>query len=112
MVSPRALVGDVHPLLTLTRRRSECAVTFDHRLLEEFLWLLRPHPEPRLVDHRHQCVDVLLPEAAAEVSRGRRIWDSLRSERVEIDFVISAVLDVFETGAAGENVIGDVEDVI
>ena len=65
-----------------------------------------------LVDGVHQGQDVGLGEAAAEVARGGGVGDALGAEGVEVDLVVAAQLEVLEAAAAGEDVEGDVQDVV
>src|SRR5262249_1766554 len=74
--------------------------------------LLSPDPQPRLVDRVHQEEDVGRSEAAAEVPGGGRVGDSGRSQGVEEDLILAAELDVLKAAAAGEDVEGDVQDVV
>ena len=52
------------------------------------------------------------PEAAAEVSRRRRVGDALRAQRVEIALVVAQEFQVLQAIAAADHVIGDVQHVI
>ena len=56
--------------------------------------------------------DVGLAEAAAEVPFGGRVGDAHGAQRVEIDLIVAEPLEVLEAAAAGEEVEGDVEDVV
>jgi len=51
-------------------------------------------------------------EAAAEVPRRGRVGDAHGAQGVEIDLVVAEPLEVLHAPAAGEEVEGDVEDVI
>jgi len=57
-------------------------------------------------------VDILGGEAAAEVSRRRRIRDRPRTEGLKVVEVVAKQLEVVEGAPARENVVDDVEDVI
>ena len=64
------------------------------------------------IDGVHQGEDVGLGEAAAEVAGGGRVGDALGPEGIEVDLVVAAQLEVLEAAAAGEEVEGDVQDVV
>ena len=72
----------------------------------------RPDAEPGLVDGVHQVEDVAQAEPAAEVARGGRVRDSLGAQGVEVDLVVAPQLEVLDPGAAGQDVEGDIEDVV
>lgn len=77
MIAPHALVGDVHPLLALTARRDQRAVSIDDSLLEELLRLSLPNLESRFVHQAHQILDLLRLEPTTEVSGCCRIRNPL-----------------------------------
>ena len=81
-------------------------------MLEEGLGLLRPGAHPGLVEGVHQPPHIDLGEAAAEVSGGGRVGDTLGPQRIEVDLVIPSHLQMFQSAAAGQEVVGDREDVI
>ena len=112
MVAVGAVVGEVSTSLALALRRRERPVRIEDCFVEELARLLLPNAQSARVDRRHQRLDVLLREAAAEVARRRRVRDPLRAERVEVALVLPEPLDVFEAAAAGEDVERDVQDVI
>jgi hypothetical protein len=74
--------------------------------------LVRPDPQPRLVDRVHQGEDVGLEEAAAEVAGGGRVGDAVGPQDAEVDLVVAAELEVLDAQAAGEEIEGDVQDVV
>ena len=74
--------------------------------------MLRPDAEPGPVDGAHEVEDVTRPEPAAEVARGSGVGDPLGARRVEVDLVVAPQFEVLDLAAAGEDVEGDVEDVI
>ena len=51
-------------------------------------------------------------EAAAEVPFGGGVGDALGAQGIEIDLVVAPQFDVLEALAAGEDVEGDVQDVV
>ena len=112
MIAPGAVVGDVDALLALGVGGDEGAVDVHDRLAEEVGGLLGVDAQPGGVDGLHQVQDVGLAEAAAEVTFGGRVGDALGAEGIEIDLVVAAPLDVLEAAAAGEEVEGDVQDVV
>ena len=113
MVAPPAVVGDVHALLALGVGLGDGAIGVQDRLIEELLRLLSPDPQPRFIDgdsssrgHRPRS------EAAAEVPGGGRVWDSFGSQGIEVDLVVAPQFEVFDPLAAGEDIEGDVQDVV
>ena len=56
--------------------------------------------------------DVGLGEAAAEVAGGGGVGDALGAQGVEIDLVVASQFEVLDPLAAGEDVEGDVQDVV
>ena len=71
-----------------------------------------PGPQPGLVEGVHQLLDVALGEAAAEVPGGGRVGDAFGPEGVEVDLVVAADFEVLQAAAAGQEVVGDVQDVV
>jgi hypothetical protein len=90
MVSPGAVVGDVHALLATAAAASERAVGVEEGFLEEVLRLLLPDPEPDLIEGVHEPDDIGLAEASAEVPGGGGIGDAYGPEGIEVDLVIAA----------------------
>ncbi|HMB04302.1 MAG TPA: hypothetical protein VKP69_11265 [Isosphaeraceae bacterium] len=81
-------------------------------LVEEVVRLLLPDPQTSLIEGVHQLLDVLNGEAAAEVAGGGRIGDALGPEGVEVDLVVTPDLEVLQATDAGQEVVGDIQDVI
>ena len=71
-----------------------------------------PDPQSGLVEDVHQLLDVGLGEAAAEVPGGGGVGDALGPEGVEVDLVVAPDFEVLEAAAAGQEVVGDVQDVV
>jgi hypothetical protein len=71
-----------------------------------------PDLEPGLIEDVLERLDVLGGEAAAEVTGGGRVGDAVGTQGVEEDDVIASQLDVVETGAVAEGVVGEVQDVV
>src|SRR4029077_10563727 len=65
-----------------------------------------------LVGGVHQRQDIAVGEAATEVSLGGGIRDALGAEGVEEDLVVAPQLDVLDALPSGEDVEGDVQDVV
>src|SRR5512135_538783 len=80
--------------------------------VEERLGLLFPDPQPGPVEDVHQPLDIGLGEAPAEVPGGGRIGDAVGPEGIQVDLVVAADLEVLQATAAGQEVGGDIEDVI
>ena len=64
------------------------------------------------VEGLHQGQDVGHAEPAAEVALGGGVGDALGAHRVEVDLVVAPQLDVLDLLAAGQEVEGDVQDVV
>jgi hypothetical protein len=73
---------------------------------------LSPDPQPRLIDGVHQGEDIGLGEATAEVAGGGRVRDAIGAQGVEVDLVIAPQFEVLDAQAAGEDVEGDVQDMV
>src|SRR5512135_288735 len=112
MVAPGAVVGDVHALLAPAVTRGDRAVGIDEGFLEELLGLLLPDPQPGLVADVHQRLDIALGEAAAEVAGGGRVGDALGPQGIEEHLVVASGFNVLQAVAAGQEVVGDIQDVI
>jgi hypothetical protein len=54
----------------------------------------------------------MLGEAAAEVPGSRGVGDPHGVQGVEIDLVVAPQLEVFDPFAAGQDVVGDVQDMV
>jgi hypothetical protein len=112
MVAVLAVIGEVHVALTLGIAGHDAAIGLEDRLGEEFGWLLSPDPQPRLIDRVHQGQDIGLGEAPAEVAGGGRVRDAFGSQRVEVDLVVAPQFEVLDAQAPGEDIEGDVQDVV
>ena len=112
MVTPAAVVGDVHPLLALGIGGDDRAVNVDHGLVEELGGLLGPDALAGPVDGVYEVQDVTAAEPATEVACGGGVGDSRRTQGVEISLVVAEPLEMLGPGTAGEEIEGDVQDVI
>ncbi len=112
MVPILPVVGEVHPPLALAVAGHDAAIGLQDRLREELGWLPGPDPQPRPIEGVHQGQDVGLAEAAAEVAGGGRVGDALGPEGVEVDLIVAAQLEMLDAAAAGEEIQGDVEDMV
>ena len=112
VVTPGAVVGDVHARFALGVGGDEGAVGVDCGLVEERGGLLRPDALPGLVDRVHQVEDVTESEASAEVARGRGVGNPHGAQGVEIDLIITPQFEVLDLCATGKDVEGEVDDVV
>ena len=112
MITPGAVVGDVHAFLALAGGGDQRAVHVEDGLLEEAVGLLRPDADADVVEDVLQGVDVDAGEAAAEIAGRGGIGNAAGAEGVEEDFVVAAQFDVLQTSAVAQGVVGEVEDVI
>ena len=82
------------------------------RLFEELERLLPPDPLTDSIEDVHQGHDIGLGETAAEVPGRGRVGNSFGSQGVEVDLVIASQFEVLDPLAAGEDVEGDIQDVV
>ena len=92
--------------------RNDGAIGVQDRFLEELGWLLGPDSQAGLIDGVHQGHDIGLTEAATEVPGSGGVGDSFGSQSIEIDFVVAPQFEVFDPLTAGEDVEGNVQDVV
>jgi hypothetical protein len=113
VIAPLPVVADVHPLLALSGGGGDGAVDVDDRNLEERRILLLPDLQANFVDRLHQRQDLLFAlKTPAEIPGGRGIGDPPGTQRVEISFVVAKQLHMIQARAPGQNVVGDVQNVI
>jgi hypothetical protein len=99
-------------LLTPAIRRGKCPVGVEEGFIEEVVGLLLPDPQPGLVEDAHQPLDIGLGETTAEVPGGSRVGDASCPQGIQVDLVVASDLDVLQVTAAGQEVVGDVRDVV
>jgi hypothetical protein len=112
VITPGAVIGDIDALFAAGPGGDERAVDVENGLVEEVGWLLLPDLESDLIEDVLEGLDVVEPEASAEVTGGGGVGDAVGVEGVEEDDVIAAEFDVVEAGAIAEGVVSEVEDVI
>ena len=112
MITPLALVVDVHALFALARGLDHRAVAVQHSLLKEALRLLTPNLHAGLVEHLLQAADVRGGEAAAEVARRGGVGNAPGAQRVEVAFVVAQEFQVFQARAARQEIVGDVQHMV
>jgi hypothetical protein len=112
VITPGAVVGDVQALLALAGGSYQRAVHVDRGQREEVVGLLPPDAPADVVEDVLQGVDVGRREAAAEVAGRGRVGDAAGAQGVEKHFVVAAELDVLQTGALTQGVVGDIEHMI
>ena len=113
MIAPGAVVGDVDALLALGVGADQGAVGVDDRLVEELAAAARPRRGRRV----WLMASIRARTSASENRRqkspgGGGVGDALGAQGVEIDLVVAPQLEVFDPLAAGEDVEGDVQDVV
>src|SRR5262249_19036987 len=88
------------------------AVDVEDGLLEERGGLLRPDPQSRAIEGVHEVQDVALGEAAAEVPRRGGVGGAEGAQGIEVDLVVAPQFEVFDARATGQEIEGDVQDVV
>ena len=112
MVAPLAFVVDVDALFALAVGFHHRAVSIDDRFVEECLGLLAPDLQPRGIEHFQQGEDRPRRKPPAEVAGRGGIGNPPRAERVQVDFVVTPQFQMFQAGAAGQQVVGHVQHVV
>ena len=112
VVSPLALVIDVHALLAFAAGLDHRAVGLEDGFREELLGLLTPDFQPRGVEDRLQAEDVRRLETAAEVARRGRVRNAARPQGIEVRLVAAQQFQVFQAGSSGQQVVSDVQHVV
>src|ERR1700678_937436 len=112
LIAPVAVVVDVDALLALGIGRDHGAVGVEESFLEKVVGLLGPDAEAGTIEDVHQSLDVGWYEAPTEITLGGGIGNSLGAQSVEIDLVVAPKFNVFNPLAAGDDVEGDVQDMI
>ena len=75
---------------------AECS-RVQHRFVEKRLRLLMPDSQPDCVGRIHQALHVGNLKSPAEVPRRGRIRNPLRSQRIQVHFIVAPQFDVFQT---------------
>ena len=112
MVTPDAVVGDVHPVLAPAGGLGQGAVEVDGGAGKEVVGLLGPDAPPRVVEGVDQRFDVAVREASAEVAGRGRVGDATGAQGIQKVLVVTAQFDVLQTGALAQGVVGEVEHVV
>ena len=112
MITVLAVVGEVHPLLTLRVARNDGAIGVQNCFRKELGWLLGPDSSAGLIERVHQAHDIGLKKATTEVTGSGGIGNSFGPQGIEIDFVVAPQLEVFDPLTASEDVEGNVQDVV
>jgi hypothetical protein len=112
MITPGAVVSDVHAFFALTVGAHQGTVGVEAGLLEKIVRLLFPEFHPRVIEDVLEEVDFIHAETSALIAGGGGIGNALSAEGIEKGGVVAAQLDVLETRAVAQSVHGEVEDVI
>jgi hypothetical protein len=112
MITPLAVIADVHALFAFAEGLDNCPVGIDQGLFEELRRLLTPNGKPCLIDGFHQQLDVAPVKATTEVARRGGVGNPFGAQRVQIDFVVTPQFDVLQSLPAGQNVVGDIQHMI
>jgi hypothetical protein len=112
MVTPDAVVGDVHTDLALAGRLHERAIHVDACQFEEYRRLPSPDTLPNVIADVDQGMHVRSAETSAEIAGGRRIRNALSTEGIEVDFILATQFQILQASAVAQRVVGQVEHVI
>ena len=112
MVAPLSLEVDVDSLFAFAGGFYHRSVGFDNGFLEERLGLLSPDFLSCFVEDIHQLVDRGPVEASTEVTGGSWIGNALRTEGIEVVFIVASQFQMFQARAAGQQVVRDIEDMV
>src|SRR5690606_3239295 len=113
VIAPDSFVREVHALLAGSLRRDHGSVRIDSgRLLDELLAESPPNAEASFVDGRHQSPVCLTVEAAAEVTRCRRIGNRTSTKCIEVAGIVPTKLDVVENLPTAQYIVCDVQDMV
>jgi hypothetical protein len=112
MVTPDAVIGDVHAEFALTCGGHERAVGVEDGQVKEAGGLVSPDADANIVIDILQGIDVGLGEAPAEVARCGWIRDALSAKCVEVIDIVASQFDVLQTIAVAQGVGGEVEHVV
>ena len=108
MITPDAFIRHIHAFLALAGRAGYCAVGVDDGFIEKLLQLLLPYIKANTVDGIHQNLNIAAGKSPAKISRRCGIGNPLDAEGIEINFVVSQTLQIFQAVAVTENIVGDV----
>ena len=112
MVTPDAVVGDVHAEFALAGGGHERAIGVEDGQLEEAGGLVPPNADADIVIDILQGIDVGRGEASAEIAGGGWIGDALGAQSVEIIDIVTSEFDVLQTIAVAQGVGGEVKNMI
>ena len=112
MITPDAVVGDVHALFALAGGGHQGAVGVEDGLVEETGGLVLPDADADLIEDVLQEVDVGHGEASAKIAGGSGVGNALGAEGIEKVDIVAAQFDVLQTIAVTQGVEGEVEHMI
>jgi hypothetical protein len=99
-------------LLARAGSPGQSAVEVDGGAVEEVVGLFGPDALTRDIDGVDQRLDIGALEAATEVAGRGRIGNAAGAQRIEEVRAVAAQLDVLQTGAIAQGVVGEVEHMI
>jgi hypothetical protein len=104
---------DVHAFLAFARGLDHVSIHIDDGTLKEFLRLTSPDDSSSIINRIMQCVDVgLCFESATEVTCRGGVRNPRRANQVEVSFIVSFQLQIFQTSSATERIVSNVEYMI
>ena len=112
VITPRPVVGDVHPLLALAGGLDQEAVHVQEGLLEEGRGLVRPDLQTRVVDDVEEDLNAVRGKAATEVSRRGGVGEAAGTQGVQQDLIVAQEFEVLQASAAAQRQIGQGEHMV
>src|SRR5271155_2791673 len=100
MVTPNAVVRDVHPLFARPGGLGDGAVEIDDGAVEEVIGLLGPDTATSVVEGADQRLDITRREAPAEIACRRWVGDAGCAQGIQKVLVVAAQLDVLQANPA------------
>jgi hypothetical protein len=113
VITPDAVVADVHARLAAPLRRGQRAIGIEDRRVEELRGLVLPHLQPRQVDRVLQVVHLIgRLEAAAKVPGRGGVGNAAGPQGVQVRLVVAQQLQILQAAAPAHHVVGDVQHVV
>jgi hypothetical protein len=112
VITPGAVVADIHAFLTLAGGFDQTAIGIEDSQVEEGLGLLPPNADTGVIEDILKKIDVLDAKAPAEISRRGWVGDAVCAESIEENSVVAAQFNVLQAIAVAQGIDGNIEHVI